>query len=209
MHSIARRSRTRARIITAATLVGSAVVLVGGGIAIAFSAGPRNGLLVAYGGTALALLAMVIAFAAVTSRHARAMRALGAQHPEAVVFLARRLPPVVSDMPAYLRGKGVAPDLIGDGWYPAVADARGIAVCSSGADPREIVLIEWREIGDVEMVRTATVGGDSRWSVTVDVNPYDIPLTVDLGDAWGIITMALDAGDTAAVVRAVAAKRPV
>ncbi len=208
MHSIARRSRTRARIITAATLAGSAVVVVGGGLGIAVSGGPRNGILVAYGVAVLALLGMVIAFAAVTSRHSRAMRILVDRHPGAIVFLARRLPPVVNDMPAYLRGKGLRPDLIGDGWYPAVADARGIAVCSTGRNPREIVLIEWSEIGDVEMVRTATVGGDSRWSVTVDVKPYDIPLTVDLGDAWGIITAALDAGDTAAVAKAVAAKRP-
>ncbi len=208
MHIIARRSRTRARIITAATLAGAAVVVVGGGLGIALTGGPRNGILVAYVVAALATLAMIVAFALLTARHMRALRILAEQHPDAVVFLARRLPPVVSDMPAYLRAKGIPPDVIGDGWYPAVADARGITVFSTGAQPREIVLIEWPEIGDVEMVRTATVGGDSRWSVTVDVKPYVVPLTVDLGDAWGIATMALDAGDTAAVVRAVAAQRP-
>jgi hypothetical protein len=208
LHTIARRSRTRARVITTATLAGAAVVIGGGAIAIALSGGPRNGILVAHGVASFALVVMIVVFALLTSRHARAMRTLGERHPGAIVFLARRLPPVVSDMPAYLRGKGLPVDLIGDGWYPAVADARGIAVCSTGNDPREIVLIEWPEVGDVEMVRTPTVGGDSRWSVTVDVKPYVIPLTVDLGDAWGIVTMGLDAGDTAAVVRAVAAKRP-
>ncbi len=208
MNTIARRSRTRARVITAATLAGSAVVVVGGGGAIALTGGPRNGILVAYLVATFAIVAMIVTFALLTSRHMRALRLLSERHPDAVVFLARRLPPVVSDMPAYLRAKGIPPEVIGDGWYPAVADSRGIAVCSTGADPQQIVLLEWPEIGDVEMVRTPTVGGDSRWSVIVDVKPYVVPLTVDLGDAWGIITMALDAGDTAATVRAVAALRP-
>jgi hypothetical protein len=208
LHTIARRSRTRARIITAATLAGAAVVIGGGAVGIAFSGGPRNGILVAHAVASLALVVMIVAFSLLTSRHTSAMRILAERNPGAIVFLARRLPPVVSDMPAYLRGKGLPSDLIGDGWYPAVADARGIAVCSTGSDPQQIVLIEWPEIGDVEMVRTPTVGGDSRWSVTVDVKPYAIPLTVDLGDAWGMVTTGLDAGDTAAVVKAVAAKRP-
>lgn len=208
MHTYARRSRTRARVITTSTLAGAAVVIGGGAIAIALSGGPRNGILVAHGVASIALVVMIVTFALLTARHARAMATLKERHPDAIVFLARRLPPVVSDMPAYLRAKGIPPEVIGDGWYPAVADARGIAVCSTGRDPREIVLIEWSEVGDVEMVRTPTVGGDSRWSVTVDVKPYVVPLTVDLGDAWGIVTMGLDAGDTAAVVKAVAAKRP-
>ena len=58
------------------------------------------------------------------------------------------------------------------------------------------------------MVRTPTAGGDSRWSVTVDVRPYVVPLTVDLGSAYGIVTMTLDAADTTAVVKAVEARRP-
>lgn len=208
MHTIARRSRTRARIITTATLAGASVVVIGGGIAIVLAGGPRDGILVAYGFSVTSIVIALIVFAALTARHARAMAILAERHPDAVVFLARRLPPIVSDMPAYLRSKGLRSDLIGDGWYPAVADERGVAVCSSGRDPREIVLIEWPEIGAVELVRTATAGGDSRWSVAVDVKPYDVPLTVDLGDAWGVVTMALDAGDTDAVVKAVAAKRP-
>lgn len=205
--TIARRSRTRARIITFAALAALVVVVVGGALAIAATGGPRNGILVAYAAAGLALLATVVIYAVITRRLSRALRILAERHPDAVVFLARRLPPVVSDMPAYLRSKGIEAH-IGDGWLPAVADDRGIAVCTSGRDPHEVVLIEWSEIGPVEMVRTATVGGDSRWSVTVDVRPYDVPLTVDLGDAWGIVTMALDANDTAAVLAAVIERRP-
>jgi hypothetical protein len=206
-HTIARRSRTRARIITAAALTAAPIVIIGGGIAIAVAGGPRNGILVAYGIATISIVTMIVAFAVITTRLSRALRVLAQWHPDAVVFLARRLPPVVSDLPAFLRSKGIDAR-IGDGWYPAFADDRGIAACTPGARPRELLLIEWAEIGNLEMVRTATVGGDSRWSVTVDVKPYVVPLTVDLGDAWGIVTMALDPADTAAVVAAVAGRRP-
>ncbi len=206
-HTIARKSRTRARIITLAALIVAVVIIVGGGVAIAVAGGPRNGILVAYSSASIAMLTMIVVFGVITTRLSRALRALVERHPDAVVFLARRLPPVVSDLPAFLRSKGLDIQL-GDGWYAAVADDRGIVVCTPGADPRELFVIDWAEIGDLEMVRPATVGGDSRWSVTVDVRPYVVPLTVDLGDAWGIVTMALDAGDTAAVVAAVAERRP-
>ncbi|WP_309710872.1 hypothetical protein [Pseudolysinimonas sp.] len=205
--TIARRSRTRARIITVAALVAVVVIIGGGGVAIAVAGGPRNGILVAYGFAGVTMITMITVFWVITMRLSRALRALAERHPDAVVFLARRLPPIVSDLPAYLRSKDLDIQL-GDGWYPAFADDRGIAVCTSGADPRELFVIFWREIGAFEMVRTATVGGDSRWSVTVDVRPYVVPLTVDLGEAWGIVTMALDAGDTDAVMKAVAERRP-
>lgn len=205
--TIARRSRTRARIITIAALAAAVVVIVGGGVAIAVAGGPRNGILVAYGFATIAIATMIAVFAVSTRRLTRALCTLAEQHPDAVVFLARRLPPVVSDLPAFLRSKGIDAR-IGDGWYPSFADDRGIAACTAGSKPRELLLIDWEEIGDLEMVRTATVGGDSRWSVTVDVRPYVVPLTVDLGAAWGIVTMALDAGDTADVMNAVVARRP-
>ncbi|MGB3911806.1 MAG: hypothetical protein WBL06_15180 [Pseudolysinimonas sp.] len=206
-HTIARRTRNRARIITIVALIAAAVIVVGGGAVIALAGGSRNGILAAYGVATIAIITMIAVFGVLTLRLARALRALAIRHPDAVVFLARRLPPVVSDLPAYLRSKGIEVQ-IGDRWHPAFADDRGIAVCSAGSDPRELLLMEWAEIGNLEMVRTATVGGDSRWSVTVDVRPYDVPLTADLGEAWGIVTMALDAADTAEVVKAVDARRP-
>lgn len=206
-HTIARRTRNRARIITIVALIAAAVIVVGGGAVIALAGGSRSGILAAYGVATIAIITMIAVFGVLTLRLARALRALAIRHPDAVVFLARRLPPVVSDLPAYLRAKGIEVP-IGDRWHPAFADDRGIAVCSAGATPRELLLMEWAEIGNLEMVRTATVGGDSRWSVTVDVRPYDVPLTADLGEAWGIVTMALDAADTAEVVKAVDARRP-
>jgi hypothetical protein len=204
---IQRRSRARARFITVAALSAAVVVIAGGGIAIALMGGPRNGILVVYGAAVITIVTLIAVFGALTARLTRAMNTLARRHPDAVVFLARRLPPVVSDMPAYLSAKGIEAH-IGDGWLVAFADDWGIAVCSSGANPRELVVIEWTEIGAIEMVRTAAIGGDSHWSVTVDVRPYDVPLTVVLGVAWGIVTMALDQADTEAVMTAVADRRP-
>jgi len=206
-HVITRRFRSRARIITVGALSAGVVVILGGAIAIAASGGPRDGILVAYLVAASAILGLIVSFAVITARHSVTMRAVALRHPGDVVFLARRLPPVVSDLPAFIRSKGLDVQ-IGDGWYTALADRRGIAVFSPGRDPKELLLMEWAEIGDVTMVRTATVGGDSRWSVTVDVKPYVVPLTADLGSAAGIVTMALDAADTASVLRAIEARRP-
>lgn len=206
-HVITRRFRSRARIITAAALAAAVLVTLGGGIAIALAGPPHSGILVAFGLTSTAIVAMIVVFAVITAGHARTLRRLAELHPDDLVFLARRLPPIVNDLPAFLRSKGVDVE-IGDGWYAAVVDGRGISVHAAGREPRELVVIEWGELGEITMVRTPTVGGDSRWSVTVDVRPYAVPLTVDLGDAWGIVTMTLDAADTAAVLRAIEARRP-
>ena len=204
---IARRFGVRARIITFSALVGAGVLIVGGAVAIALMGQPRSGILIAYGFAVVTLIVMLVVLAIVTARSSRALRTLAAAHPDDVVFLARRLPPVVSDLPTYLKAKGIDTE-VGDGWYPATAHPGGITVWTPEARPREVVLIEWAEIGDVLTVRTPTVGGDSRWSVTVDVKPYVVPLTVDVGAAWGIVAMALDAADTADLVAAVNAQRP-
>jgi hypothetical protein len=206
-HDTTRRFRARARIITIAAPIATGIVAVGGAVAIASLDGPRDGVLVAYLAIVFVMGLLVAVFGVITARHSRTLNALTARYPADAVFLARRLPPVVSDLPAFLRSKGVDAQ-IGDGWYAGVAHPGGISVFSSGSDPRELVRMDWDEVGDVAMVRTPTVGGDSRWSVTIDVKPYVVPLTVDLGDAWGIVTMNLDAADTAAVLRLLESRRP-
>lgn len=206
-HALTRRFRSRARTITAACLAAAFVVVGGGAVAIPFLGAPRDGILAAHAVASIAIAAIVGTFAATTARRERALRLLAERHPGAVVFLARRLPPVVSDLPAFLSSKGL--DVrIGDGWYAAVADSRGVGVFSVGRHPHELLVMEWAELGELAMVRTPTVGGDSRWSVVADVRPYVVPLTVDLGGASGIVTMPLDAIDTSTVLRAIEARRP-
>lgn len=207
MQHVTRRFRSRARIITAAAFAVAVTVILGGALAIALTGDAHGGILVAFGLTSAAILALIAVSAVITAGHTRALRRLTARHPHDVVVLARRLPPVVNDLPAFLRSKGLDVE-IGDGWYATLVDRRGISVHAAGREPRELLLMEWAELGDIAMVRTPTVGGDSRWSVTVDVRPYALPLTVDLGGAWGIVTMPLDATDTAAVLHAIEARRP-
>jgi hypothetical protein len=197
----------RARAITYGTLAGAVVLVAGGALAAVHLWSPRSGILVAYSIAVVTLIVLLVVLATLSTRSSRALRALATAHPNDVVFLARRLPPVVSDLPSFLKAKGVDAS-IGDGWYPGTAHSGGLTVWTPEAEPREVLTIEWAEIGDVLMVLTPTVGGDSRWTVTVDVKPYVIPLTVDVGYAWGIVTMALDAVDTAQFVAAVNAQRP-
>ena len=205
--SLGRRFHLRARLITAGTIIGAVLVAAGGAITMAALGGPREGGLLAYAVAVLTFVAALVGLAVVTAPRARALRVLRQRHPDHVVFLARRLPAVVSDLPLYLASHGLQLE-IGDGWYVADVDGDGIASWTTGRDPQRLLVIPWSEIGDVLDVRTPTVGGDARWSVTVDVRPYVVPLTVDVGDAWGIVTMALDAADTADVVAAVNAQRP-
>lgn len=206
-HALTRRFRSRARTITVACLAAAFVVVGGGALSIPFLGVPRDGILAAHAVASLAIAAIVGAFGMTTARRERALRVLAERHPDAVVFLARRLPPVVSDLPAFLSSKGL--DVrIGDGWYGAVADDRGVSVYAITRNPRELLVMEWGELGELAMVRTPTVGGDSRWSVVADVRPFVVPLTVDFGGASGIVTMPLDAIDTSAVLRAIEAWRP-
>jgi hypothetical protein len=205
--TIARRLRIRARIITIGAIAGAIAVIVGGAVIVAVASRPGSGILVGYLVAVVTLVTTIGILARVTTRRARALRSLAARHPDDIVFLARRLPPVVSDLPAFLAAKGIDAE-IGDGWYPGTAHADGITVWTDEADPRELIRIEWSEIGDVLAVRTPTVGGDRRWTVTVDVKPYVVPLTVDVGYAWGIVTMAMGAADTADLVAAIGAHRP-
>lgn len=204
---LARRFRVRARLITVAAILGAAGVAVGGAVAMVLTGGPRDGGLVAYALAVGTMLVVIVGLGLTTTPLARALQTLRERHPDQAVFLARRLPSVVSDMPQYLASHGLQLD-ISDGWYPATVDAAGINVWQPRAQPQKLFTIPWSEIGEILPVRSPTVLGDARWSVTVDVKPYIVPLTVDVGYAWGLVTMAMDAADTADVVTATVAQRP-
>lgn len=206
--SIARRFILRARLLTIAAVALVVAVASGGAIAMASLGGPREGGVVAYAVAVLTITIAIVGLAVTTAPRARALRVLAQRHPDAVVVLARRLPAVVSDMPQYLAAHGLSQLEIGPGWYVAVVDGDGIGVFGAGRDPQRLLTIPWDEIGEVAAVRGPTISGDARWSVTVDVKPYVVPLTVDVGYAWGIVTMPMDARDTRAVAAAVSAQRP-
>jgi hypothetical protein len=196
----------RARIITFAALALAIVILSVGGWAAA-SVLPGGGVLIAYGSALIVVLATALVLWRGTARLTEGLRALAAANPEGVAFLARRLPPAVSDLPAFMRAKGFAEE-IGDGWYIGLADYRGLTAWSPERRPRELLLMDWLEVGDVLAVHASTVDDDSPGRVTVDVRPYVVPLTVEVGYAWGLVTMKLDGVDTADLVSAVTAHRP-
>lgn len=202
-----RRFRARASLVTTIAVAGFVVLSAASTIAILLTIGPGGGLLLA---TALAILTLgliLLVLAITTGRNARAIRRVQAAHPTGIAFLARRRPPVVSDMPAYLASKQLDVK-IDERWYVALIDDRGISAWAVGRVPRELVLMEWAELGDVLAVRVPTLLGDSRWCVTVDVRPYVTPMTTDIGFASGILTASLGQPDLAEVVQVVEAHRP-
>ena len=128
--------------------------------------------------------------------------------PDALVFLARREPTLAPDLPLYLHRRNIAAD-VSDKWVPAVIDERGMAAWSSGFAPREVVLMDWSEIGDV--VATDFVGfqGGKRFGITVDVRPFPTPLIVRVGYSLFGLQGQYDNEGTRAVAAAADARRPV
>lgn len=128
--------------------------------------------------------------------------------PDALVFLARREPTLAPDLPMYLHRKDIVAD-VSDRWLAAVIDERGMAAWSGGFRPRELVLMEWSEIGDVVATDFRTLDGTERFGITVDVRPFPTPLVVQVGYAMLGLQAAFDRAGTVAVNEAANAKRPV
>lgn len=168
---------------------------------------PEPGQLAGYFGSLGLIVLMAGAAAFRTRRFTTALRDLRAAHPDGAVFLARRHPSVVSDLETFMRERGFAAD-VSDGWVPALVDHRGISAWSTGPQPRELLLIRWDEIGEIAVERSATALSDGRPNVNVDVRPFVVPLTVDLGFARGILTFVLDLADTREAVRITNSLRP-
>jgi hypothetical protein len=202
---IAHRFRSRARLATVCAFAAVAVLALVGGTVLGVR-GSNDASLLAYLVVIVGFVLLLSIIAMLSARHAAALRYLAAHFPNGAVFLARRQPSVVSDMPAYLAAKGVTMP-ISDGWVPALVDGRGISAWTTGWRPREIVLMEWHELGEVQTIGTGP-GIEKRAAVTVDVRPFVVPLTVEIGYSTGLITMALDPTACDDVVRAAQALRP-
>lgn len=201
------RFRRRARALSLAAGIGFAVAAIGSGVLIIALLGERNGLLLAHGLAVATLGTVLIALTVVSGRYSAALRRIAADHPGGFVFLARRQPPPVSDLPAFLASKGLDVQ-ISDSWYVGLAADDGISVWTPGMRPRRLLTIDWAEMGEVRAVRVRTILGEMRWSVTVDVKPYETPLIVDVGLAEGLFTSTLGPRDLVEVVAALEARRP-
>ena len=138
-------------------------------------------------------------------RRARALKRVTAQHPDDLVFLARRQPSVVSDLAVYLGQRGISAD-VADRWLVALVDDRGISAWSVDSSPAELLLMPWAELGAIEVTDLES-GGAGR-GIAVDVRPFDTPLIVAVGYAAFGLTMALDRAGVAEVTAATNALRP-
>jgi hypothetical protein len=128
--------------------------------------------------------------------------------PGALVFLARREPTLVPDLPVYLHRNDLAVD-VSDRWVPAVIDERGIAPWSGGFRPRELFVMAWSELGEVTAEEFRSVDGRAHFGISVDVRPFPTPLIVRVGYARFGLQAAFDRAGTVAVAEAAAARRPV
>jgi hypothetical protein len=156
----------------------------------------------------IAVVALLLGLGAPSTWNAIGLIRISRLKPDALVFLARREPTLAPDLPMYLHRKDIAAD-VSDRWLAAVIDDRGMAAWSGGFRPRELVLMEWSEIGDVIATGFRSLDGSERFGITVDVRPFPTPLVVRVGYAMFGLQAAFDRAGTIAVNEAANAKRPV
>lgn len=189
-------------------LVGSVAAAAGIGAAVAFllvetPAGDTAPLV-----AAIAVVALLLGLGASSIWSAIGLFRIARLKPDALVFLARREPTLAPDLPMYLHRKDISSD-VSDRWLAAVIDERGMAAWSCGLRPRELVLMEWSELGDVEATGFRAIDGSEQFGITVDVRPFPTPLVVRVGYAMFGLQAAFDRAGTIAVSDAANAKRPV
>ena len=127
--------------------------------------------------------------------------------PDALVFLGRREPSLQPDLPMYLYRKDVVAD-VADRWVIAVIDGAGMAAWSSGPRARELFVMQWSELGEVEAIDYRSIEGRPRFGISVDVTPYPTPLLVRVGYAMFGLQAGFDRSGTLAVCEAANGYRP-
>ncbi|MDJ0335975.1 hypothetical protein QMG83_12135 [Salinibacterium sp. G-O1] len=111
-----------------------------------------------------------------------AVARLRRSRPDALVFMALRETTGHPNLQTYQHRKDNTAN-VPEGWTVSVVDSRGIAVWSGGFRPRELILIEWSEIGEVSAVSFTSAAGRPRNGASVDVRPFPDPLLVRVGHA--------------------------
>jgi hypothetical protein len=152
------------------------------------------------------LLVAVEAFAAITSvRRALALRRVTLDHPDGLVFLARRQPAIVSDLAEYLRAHDITAD-VADRWVIALVDDRGISAWGLGSHPEQLLLMTWDEIGPIEV--TDLDSGAKDRGVAVLVRPSTDPLVASIGYAAFGLTASVGRDAVAEITAKTNALRP-
>jgi hypothetical protein len=152
------------------------------------------------------LLVAVEASAAITSvRRAVALRRVSLDHPDGLVFLARRQPAIVSDLAEYLRAHDITAD-VADRWLVALVDDRGISAWGLGSHPEQLLLMTWDEIGPIEV--TDLDSGAKGRGVAVLVRPSTDPLVASIGYAAFGLTASVGRDAVAEITAKTNALRP-
>ncbi|MBG6055776.1 hypothetical protein IWX81_002204 [Salinibacterium sp. CAN_S4] len=126
--------------------------------------------------------------------------------PEALVFLALRELTAAPHLETYQYRKDNTEN-IPDSWVMSVVDDRGISVWSTGVRPKELILIQWSEIGEVSAVSFSSLGGRQRIGAALDVRPIPQPLLVSFGFAALGVEGTVDQDGAVAVVDAINSMR--
>jgi hypothetical protein len=200
MPPFARRFRTTTGAVVALVTVLCAAVIV----VVVVVLQPREPVVnLALAGVALALVALGVIATGTSVRRALALRRMTRDHPDGLVFLARRQPAVVSDLAHYLYSHDLDVDLA-DRWVVALVDHRGISAWSIDRTPAEMLLMPWDELGAIEV--TDLDSGDR--GVEVDVRPAQSPLVAAIGYAAFGLTASLNRAGVAEVAAGTNALRP-
>ena len=156
----------------------------------------------------IAVMLLLIGLGGASIWNGIGLRRIRKLKPDALVFLARREPTLAPDLPLYLHRRDLSID-VSDRWVPAVIDERGMAAWSGGFRPRELLLMEWSELGDVMAGDFRSIDGQERFGISVDVRPFPTPLIVRVGYSMFGLQASFDREGTIAVAEAAAAERPV
>ena len=202
MRSVVRRFRRLAGVAAAAVVLVAIALLILVVVVVPRSDVTGDVILV------LVSVALVVAVAGATIgslRRADALKRVAAQHPDALVFLARRQPSLVSDLAVYLAQRGISAD-VADRWLVALVDGRGLSAWSVESSPAELLLMPWSELGAIEV--TDLESGRPGRGIAVDVRPFDTPLIVAIGYAAFGLTASLGRAGVAEVAALANGLRP-
>lgn len=156
----------------------------------------------------IAVVLLLLGLGGASIRNGIGLMRIQRLRPDALVFLARREPSLAPDLPLYLHRKDIVADVT-DKWVPAVIDERGLAAWSSGLRPRELILMEWSELGEIIATEFVTLDGAKKFGIAVDVRPFPTPLVVRVGYSMFGLQGAFDRDGVIAVSTATNARRPV
>ncbi len=160
-------------------------------------------------GIAALLVGVEALIAIISTGRILALRRVTRDHPDGLVFLARRQPAVTSDLAEYLAAHGIPADVedaIADRWLVALVDRRGMSAWTPTPAPVQLVLMPWVEIGTVEV--TDLDGSGPRRGIAVPVLPSGDPLVVSAGYAALGLTASVGADAVAEIVAKANALRP-